>query len=171
MSCQNFVVLPDGKYRVKNSLASWSQVVTKALGSVCSHFLALDFNENKKTLKLIASLETPFSFNISQTSKKYSSVHWGSSSSKTWNEHDCLTIWMKAGLSSNIYHNGRSYYAQLGALQYKSSIVGQSSWLPSCLAMLTNSVLSNFYVNCLTLLCKVLSISEFFSMSFDVLGE
>lgn len=64
-----------GKYLVKNDLGSYSEIAIEALGKVCNHYLALNFNENGNTLNRKASLETPLSFNISHAFRKVLNEH------------------------------------------------------------------------------------------------
>ena len=94
-------ILLRGKNLARKALVNSSQVVVHPDGKECNEALALSLNAKGNKRWWIASVETPLSFNVSQTSQKTERCRFRSSKGVPPN-WDCCTIEMSAGLSSKL---------------------------------------------------------------------
>jgi len=92
------VVLLRGKNLSRKALFNSSQVVMQPDGKKCNQALALSLNGKGNKRTRIASLETPFNFSESHTSKQTERYRFGSSKGVLSN-WDCYTMKISAGLS------------------------------------------------------------------------
>jgi len=78
ISALNLAVLPGGKYLLRKTFESASQVVNELGSSLMSQSLALSVSKKGKSLRLIASAEAPLSLTVSHFARKLRGEYEGS---------------------------------------------------------------------------------------------
>lgn len=161
MSWWSLVIHPGGKYRSRITYLT-DPKSPETLGRDCSYSLALNFKENRKALKPIASLETSLIFDISKASRKV--LRWVlgcSSGNLEWTQF--LNLFDECRLElKRTYRYRRSHDTRYWSIQSGSSIVYQSPRLTFLFPHI-------HWFRTLKLLCKLSHSTMQCSLNFGIL--